>query len=310
MGHIGFNPRAPCGARPYIYIAFGNSDKFQSTRPVRGATSARHSDFAVSPFQSTRPVRGATHVDAAMKRVDTLFQSTRPVRGATYEALKDGKVSMFQSTRPVRGATGEFAPSEERAQSFNPRAPCGARPEGSRASSPASGFNVSIHAPRAGRDAQAAVASMATDQFQSTRPVRGATRHRDRRQGRRPVSIHAPRAGRDMDGLHRRVGQGVSIHAPRAGRDHRHGLRRRQDRVSIHAPRAGRDGGSGANAAHMSKFQSTRPVRGATPEPSLPRTRLSFQSTRPVRGATCSIPSRIFWLEFQSTRPVRGATWT
>ena len=122
---------------------------------MRGATSARHSDFAVSPFQSTRPVRGATHVDAAMKRVDTLFQSTRPVRGATYEALKDGKVSMFQSTRPVRGATGEFAPSEERAQSFNPRAPCGA--------------------PRAGRDGGSGANAAHMSKFQSTRPVRGAT---------------------------------------------------------------------------------------------------------------------------------------
>ena len=236
----GFNPRAPCGARPIwvqvllsccvfqstrpvrgaTFLAFSSRpicSRFQSTRPVRGATSARHSDFAVSPFQSTRPVRGATHVDAAMKRVDTLFQSTRPVRGATYEALKDGKVSMFQSTRPVRGATGEFAPSEERAQSFNPRAPCGAR-----------------------------------------RRLRGQ---------RRPhveVSIHAPRAGRDAGALVAAHAAVVSIHAPRAGRDVLDSLAHLLARVSIHAPRAGRDLDVRVQEVELMQFQSTRPVRGAT----------------------------------------------
>ena len=33
---------------------------FQSTRPVRGATSDRHSGTREEAFQSTRPVRGAT----------------------------------------------------------------------------------------------------------------------------------------------------------------------------------------------------------------------------------------------------------
>ena len=33
-------------------------------------------------FQSTRPVRGAT-IEAFMELIEQLFQSTRPVRGAT-----------------------------------------------------------------------------------------------------------------------------------------------------------------------------------------------------------------------------------
>ena len=37
----GFNPRAPCGARPYELVPFYMNDKFQSTRPVRGATPCR-----------------------------------------------------------------------------------------------------------------------------------------------------------------------------------------------------------------------------------------------------------------------------
>ncbi|WP_294343934.1 hypothetical protein, partial [uncultured Selenomonas sp.] len=37
---------------------------------------------------------------------------------------------------------------------------------------------------------------------------------------------------------------------------------------------------------HLSMFQSTRPVRGATTQDRLPEQFVTFQSTRPVRGAT------------------------
>ena len=57
--------------------------------------------------------------------------------------------------------------------------------------------------------------------FQSTRPVRGATR---KVRGLFPqllISIHAPRAGRDMLDMGDTVEDiAISIHAPRAGRDH------------------------------------------------------------------------------------------
>ena len=172
-----------------------------------------------------------------------------------------------------------------RPASFNPRAPCGARRGGGdgragrtkfQSTRPVRGataahaghvlvHEVSIHAPRAGRD----------------RP--GATAHR-----LRDVSIHAPRAGRDVAdvGLPPRAIL-VSIHAPRAGRDSgagtrsstgacfnprapcgarhvRDGLRVALVGVSIHAPRAGRDVSADPEAGVAEKFQSTRPVRGAT----------------------------------------------
>ena len=325
-----FNPRAPCGARrPYESAAVIVSS-FQSTRPVRGATTlreCRRNRILVS-IHAPRAGRDFRKADFAWG-ISVSIHAPRAGRDLDAPCHRH-EHQRFQSTRPVRGATRRTCIVGNSARGFNPRAPCGARPIWVQVLLSCCVFQSTR--PVRGATFLAFSSRPICSRFQSTRPVRGATVHLHRvrqlgqvsihapRAGRDvgeaqrlcgvPVSIHAPRAGRDMDGLHRRVGQGVSIHAPRAGRDHRHGLRRRQDRVSIHAPRAGRDGGSGANAAHMSKFQSTRPVRGATPEPSLPRTRLSFQSTRPVRGATCSIPSRIFWLEFQSTRPVRGATWT
>ena len=80
-------------------------------------------------------------------------------------------------------------------------------------------------------------------EFQSTRPVRGAT-HPGGCYGQQPhISIHAPRAGRDPKGEELTV----TITS-----------------ISIHAPRAGRDPVSASEYAVAMIFQSTRPVRGAT----------------------------------------------
>ena len=77
---------------------------------------------------------------------------------------------------------------------FNPRAPCGARPQ--------LGDNVATNL-----------------QFQSTRPVRGATPAGGSHRQTPGISIHAPRAGRDKVALVEASANGISIHAPRAGRD-------------------------------------------------------------------------------------------
>ena len=143
---------------------------------------------------------------------------------------------------------------------FNPRAPRGARRF---LCGRAAGDEVSIHAPRAGRDSL----SNRTGLFFG-------------------VSIHAPRAGRDIRTGHRLPGVYVSIHAPRAGRDVGGVRRVRHFQVSIHAPRAGRDPGGSKSGKRPKKFQSTRPARGATPRQGIILSCTMFQSTRPARGAT------------------------
>ena len=56
-----FNPRAPRGARPLTHIRRQRMQRFQSTRPARGATAVRKAvRFLKTIFQSTRPARGAT----------------------------------------------------------------------------------------------------------------------------------------------------------------------------------------------------------------------------------------------------------
>ena len=103
--------------------------------------------------------------------------------------------------------------------------------------------------------------------------------------------------------------------------------------ISIHAPHTGRDYDIQFGPRGAVVFQSTRPIRGATPTARKACIKpLSFQSTRPIRGATghadcgrthqapISIHAphtgrdeRLAMLitgigQFQSTRPIRGAT--
>ena len=62
----------------------------------------------------------------------------------------------------------------------------------------ASAFDVSIHAPREGRDLPGTAVPVFENEFQSTRPVKGATLGERQRLRAAQVSIHAPREGRDL----------------------------------------------------------------------------------------------------------------
>ena len=169
------------------------------------------------------------------------FQSTRPVRGATRLGAGTVLVKEFQSTRPVRGATCMFVVRCSCMKHFNPRAPCGARPPGTRTRE--RNDMISIHAPRAGRDSRPALPGGVV----------------------RAISIHAPRAGRDAGDKYITGSNCISIHAPLAGCDVEHiqhtvwfspyfnprapcGARQGDHlggtplrAISIHAPHAGRD---------------------------------------------------------------------
>ncbi len=108
-------------------------------------------------------------------------------------------------------------------------------------------------------------------------------------------------------------------------------LRAPKRKFPIPAPRGGGDPRFSPDDVSVKLFQSTLPVRGATPSGSRETQRHLFQSTLPVRGATgrrclcfgncrdfnprspCgerhnSILSSVKAVLFQSTLPVRGAT--
>ena len=82
----------------------------------------------------------------------------------------------FQSTLPVRGATRGRRKSGPCVDDFNPRSPCGERLR--RRAGTAPWKRISIHAPRAGSDERPAKKPLSPCLFQSTLPVRGATRPR------------------------------------------------------------------------------------------------------------------------------------
>ena len=81
----------------------------------------------MSKFQSTHPVRGATTIPLD-QLPEAIFQSTHPVRGATAAAIqKNFGGSAVQSTHPVRGATKHMVFHTGQNAHFNPRTPCGVR---------------------------------------------------------------------------------------------------------------------------------------------------------------------------------------
>ena len=79
------------------------------------------------------------------------------------------------------------------------------------------------------------------------------------------ISIHAPRVGRDpLSLIIFYLHFAISIHAPRVGRDTSKCVCPGATVISIHAPRVGRDTISQRRTASARRFQSTRPVWGAT----------------------------------------------
>ena len=193
LRYAGFNPRAPCGARLCLSSDCGDAGvsihapragrdayalevsvgslRFQSTRPVRGATGTQTTSLCHFRGFNPRAPCGARRVYQLQCHQLSGFQSTRPVRGATERTADGGTDRAFQSTRPVRGATGgQHAGCNDFFVSIH--APRAGRDVLIRTEQPRS--VVSIHAPRAGRDYGRA-SDLLCKEFQSTRPVRGAT---------------------------------------------------------------------------------------------------------------------------------------
>ena len=82
-------------------------------------------------------------------------------------------------------------------------------------------FIISTHAPLAGRDVELLPLTTSKEEFQPTRPLRGATRRRRDGFGRGTISTHAPLAGRDRLDDRGGLSDAISTHAPLAGRDRR-----------------------------------------------------------------------------------------
>ena len=190
-----FNPRAPCGARQVPCVADANRTLFQSTRPVWGATTWRTRRRTCSTYFNPRAPCGARLYihRSGRRKAGISIHAPRVGRDPGGRHVQQPDQTSIHAPRVGRDGICGFA--ESSVHNFNPRAPCGARPE----------ERQIIHT---------------SASFQSTRPVWGATR-----QDRQPpflsgISIHAPRVGRDEDFARQITAENtISIHAPRVGRD-------------------------------------------------------------------------------------------
>ncbi len=144
-----FNPRAPCGARLWIFAIIIDIYKFQPTRPLRGATINFTANIRSKLFQPTRPLRGATVMDwfgdvffiisthaplagrdLTLRSRDLqlfIFQPTRPLRGATIFIFTKLLGTKISTHAPLAGRDCLVCRTSSNPTHFNPRAPCGAR---------------------------------------------------------------------------------------------------------------------------------------------------------------------------------------
>ena len=169
-----FFRRAPCGARRPTSVPSSRHTKFQSTRPLRGATKMLTKNERKTIISIHAPLAGCDQPTSSNTSHIFDFNPRTPCG-----------VRQRLSVKPCC-----------RRSYFNPRTPCGARLRYKPCScpiwiisihAPLAGRDlwfgieigrrlcISIHAPLAGRDGYAPIYARQNFEFQSTRPLRGAT---------------------------------------------------------------------------------------------------------------------------------------
>ena len=253
-----FNPRSPCGERLIVFMLFMVDRPFQSTLPVRGATSGESGNAAASGISIHAPRAGSDNAANRMGCVDTDFNPRSPCgerpaqAGVIHRRFKDFNPRSPCGERPRPQAF------RSRRRNFNPRSPCGERL--AHTERDASGNEISIHAPRAGSDSLGSHVRVKVNGFQSTLPVRGATAGRNCLVLRISISIHAPRAGSDPGfALTYRICSIFQSTLPVRGATNGFPSVWRSRKISIHAPRAGSDPRARATAAVPSDFNPRSP---------------------------------------------------
>ena len=212
-----FNPRAPCGARLEKTVAAVEQWSFQSTRPVWGATLHPRVLHRLPQISIHAPRVGRDFLRIRQKKGRRHFNPRAPC-GARRGAYRRRIFRLLISIHAPRVGRDRYPASRApTGRHFNPRAPCGAR----RTVIAMAKYikRISIHAPRVGRDRRKAAVSYrpchfnprapcgarpslraitkTISQFQSTRPVWGATPACHGKPVGADISIHAPRVGRD-----------------------------------------------------------------------------------------------------------------
>mgnify|MGYP000065197519 CR=1 FL=1 len=122
-----FNPRSPCGERPRWTTERVLPLPFQSTLPLRGATSAPARRRRGSEISIHAPLAGSDSLD----QVDPLILQISihaPLAGSdAHQLLHIGRVGISIHA-PLAGSDWYWWQDCSSCRNFNPRSPCGERP--------------------------------------------------------------------------------------------------------------------------------------------------------------------------------------
>ena len=169
-----FNPRTPCGVRLKTHAIRILRWNFNPRTPCGVRLMSELLPLPGAPFQSTHPMRGATSFCRHISCTRGSFQSTHPMRGATSPYLRPSSTSsVFQSTHPMRGATPSPNVFPAATTHFNPRTPCGVR-QVKKLRALDNKLFQSTH-PMRGATLNIFPRAYERYLFQSTHPMRGAT---------------------------------------------------------------------------------------------------------------------------------------
>ena len=169
--HKFITPRV--GSDGYFPVCVGGSREFQSTLPVWGATSDRPVLHAPQRISIHAPRVGSDSTLVCSYPHEEEFQSTLPVWGATRITFDGLQLPPdFNPRSPCGERPQSSATSKCEQRHFNPRSPCGERRF--QIYENQNKFTISIHAPRVGSDSH---------------PHAKILYHF--------ISIHAPRVGSD-----------------------------------------------------------------------------------------------------------------
>ena len=172
--HGYFNPRTPCGVRRRSGGASARCARFQSTHPLRGATPPGRDDMVSGRHFNPRTPCGVRH-GPLLPAKDIVISIHAPLAGC--DCITDyipPRRKHFNPRTPCGVRQVGYIRVSTEEQNFNPRTPCGVRPPGILPGGPPQGdFN-----PRTpcGVRHEGDTAKVFACQFQSTHPLRGATR--------------------------------------------------------------------------------------------------------------------------------------
>ena len=162
------------------------------------------------------PLAGSDRAASGLRGLQAIISIHTPLAGSDAALRKCWRSLIFQSTLPLRGATRPDNWTIWPTGYFNPHSPCGERRGHARHQRHPRHFNP--HSPCGERQEDLENFRQLLE-FQSTLPLRGATRASHIRFLHLPISIHTPLAGSDPLLPAPSQGAIISIHTPLAGSD-------------------------------------------------------------------------------------------